>query len=63
MSMPLADAAAVEFGFPSVYTHALFDRPFLGFPGFMAFVDTLANALRQNDLARARAATLDAADS
>jgi nitrogenase molybdenum-iron protein alpha/beta subunit len=63
MSMPLPDAAVVEFGFPSVYAHALFERPFLGFPGFMAFVDTLANALRQNDLARARTAALDSADS
>lgn len=62
MSIPLLDAAVVEFGFPSVYAHALYDRPFLGFPGLMAFVDTLANALRQNDLARARAAALEAAE-
>jgi nitrogenase molybdenum-iron protein alpha/beta subunit len=62
MSMPLLDTAVVEFGFPSVYAHALYDRPFLGFPGFLAFVDTLANALRQNDLGRARAAALEAAE-
>jgi nitrogenase molybdenum-iron protein alpha/beta subunit len=62
MSMPLLDTAVVEFGFPSVYGHALYDRPFLGFPGFLALVDTLANALRQNDLARARAAALEAAE-
>jgi len=61
-SVPLPDAAVVEFGFPSVYAHALYDRPFLGYPGLLAFVDTLANALRQNDLARARAAALEAAD-
>lgn len=58
MSMPLLDAAVVEFGFPSVYAHALYDRPFLGFAGLLAFVDTLANALRQNDLLRAREAAL-----
>lgn len=63
MSVPLPDAAVVEFGFPSVYAHALYDRPFLGFPGFLAFVDTLANALRQNDLSRARAAALESPDS
>lgn len=38
--------ATVEFGFPSFYTHCLGDRPFLGFRGFLPFVDTLANALR-----------------
>jgi nitrogenase molybdenum-iron protein alpha/beta subunit len=62
MSVPLPEAAVVEFGFPSVYAHALYDRPFLGFPGFMAFVDTLANALRQGELARARAAILESAE-
>ncbi len=38
--------ATVEFGFPSFYTHCLGDRPFLGFRGFLPFVDTLANAIR-----------------
>lgn len=42
--------ALVEFGFPSMYTHHLYDRPFLGFGGFMAFVDTLNNALRREEL-------------
>ena len=51
----------VEFGFPSVYSHALYDRPFLGFQGFMAFVDTLANALRQGELQRAQRAMLEGA--
>jgi nitrogenase molybdenum-iron protein alpha/beta subunit len=55
---PLEETAIVEFGFPSIFTHALYDRPFLGYPGFLAFVDTLANALRQKELARARAALL-----
>jgi len=49
----LAEAAAlVEFGFPSMYTHALFDRPFLGFRGFLAFVDTLANTSRLFEFAQ-----------
>ncbi len=49
----LAESAAlVEFGFPSMYAHALYDRPFLGFKGFLAFVDTLANTSRQFELAQ-----------
>lgn len=36
----------VEFGFPSFYTHCLGERPFLGFKGFLNFVDMLANAIR-----------------
>ncbi len=61
MSLPVPDVAVVEFGFPSVYSHALYDRPFLGFQGFMAFVDTLANALRQGELQRAQRAMLEGA--
>lgn len=38
-------AAALEFGFPSFFDHALADRPFLGFRGWIAFVDRMANAL------------------
>jgi nitrogenase molybdenum-iron protein alpha/beta subunit len=56
---PLPDAAIVEFGFPSIFSHALFERPFIGYPGFLAFVDTLANALRQKELARARSLLLE----
>ncbi len=51
-SVPLPNAAMVEFGFPAVFQHALFDRPFLGHAGFLAFVDTLANALRLAELRR-----------
>ncbi len=35
----------VEFGFPSYRHHALFDRPFLGFPGFLSFVERMADEL------------------
>lgn len=38
--------AVVEFGFPSYNVHALFERPYLGFRGFLAFVDRVANAMR-----------------
>ena len=38
--------AVVEFGFPSFGRHALYDRPFLGFGGFLAFAETLADHTR-----------------
>jgi nitrogenase molybdenum-iron protein alpha/beta subunit len=40
------DFAVVELGFPSYHIHALYDRPYLGFRGALALVDTLANQLR-----------------
>jgi nitrogenase molybdenum-iron protein alpha/beta subunit len=40
------DFAVVEFGFPAYDVHALYDRPFLGFRGALALVDTIANRLR-----------------
>jgi nitrogenase molybdenum-iron protein alpha/beta subunit len=36
---------SLEFGFPSFFDHALSDRPFLGFKGWISFVDRMANAL------------------
>jgi nitrogenase molybdenum-iron protein alpha/beta subunit len=33
-------------GFPSFHTHWLSEYPFLGFRGFLAFVERLANAMR-----------------
>jgi nitrogenase molybdenum-iron protein alpha/beta subunit len=41
------DTPAVEFGFPSYFTHRFYDRPFIGMNGFLAFSDTLMNALRR----------------
>ena len=35
----------VELGFPSYYSHALFDSPYLGFAGSLRLVDRLSNAL------------------
>jgi len=45
----------LEFGFLSYYRHALYDRPFLGFRGFMAFVDDMARELVRVDLVRVQA--------
>lgn len=42
--------ATVEFGFPTLYTHCLYERPFLGFRGFLAFADQLANAISQRGI-------------
>lgn len=52
--------ASVEFGFPSLYTHQLYPRPFLGFGGFLAFADTLVNALRKNEVDLTRRKWMDA---
>jgi len=59
MNMPLPNTTMVEFGFPCVFQHALFDRPFVGFRGFLAFVDTLANALRMDELRHSQRTTLN----
>lgn len=40
----------MEFGFPSFFTHCLYDRPFLGINGFVAFVDLLLNHLRRDEI-------------
>jgi nitrogenase molybdenum-iron protein alpha/beta subunit len=45
--------ATVELGFPSIYNHCLFERPFLGFQGFLAFVDSIVNATRRQELVAA----------
>jgi nitrogenase molybdenum-iron protein alpha/beta subunit len=41
----LPELPILEFGFPSFFDHALADRPFLGFRGWISFVDRMANAL------------------
>jgi nitrogenase molybdenum-iron protein alpha/beta subunit len=53
-SLMAGTTPVMEFGFPSYFTHALYPRPFLGFDGALAFVDTMANALRRIDLLRLR---------
>lgn len=40
---------AFEFGFPSFLTHRLYSRPFLGFSGALAFIESMANTIRRND--------------
>jgi len=42
--------AAVELGFPSMYSHCLYDRPFLGFHGFLALIDSMVNAIRRQEI-------------
>ena len=37
----------VELGFPSYYTHAFFDNPFLGYRGALRLVERMANAVSQ----------------
>ncbi len=42
--------ATLELGFPSMFRHALYRRPFLGFGGALALADSLANAMRGHEL-------------
>ena len=42
--------ATLELGFPSMYRHALYQRPFLGFGGALALADSLANSMRDHEL-------------
>ena len=43
------ETAVVELGYPSLCTHVLHDKPYLGFGGFAAFATDLANALRAKE--------------
>lgn len=43
----------VELGFPSYYTHALFDRPFLGYRGTLKLVESMANTMSRVAVERA----------
>ena len=49
-----AEGAIFEFGFPSSFRHALYDRPFLSFAGALAFVDSMANTMRMHEVELAR---------
>jgi nitrogenase molybdenum-iron protein alpha/beta subunit len=53
MTPGLGEAAIVELGFPSFFTHALEDRPFLGVRGFVAVVERMVNELRRAEVAAA----------
>lgn len=46
--------AVLEFGFPSSFRHSLYERPFLGFNGALAFLDLVANSLRMQEAEVAR---------
>lgn len=49
-----SQSATVEFGYPSYVDHALFDRPFLGYRGYLAFVQRMATALAVHQSRRRR---------
>jgi len=49
-ALPATQVATVELGFPSMYTHHLYDRPFLCFRGFLALMDSMVNAIRSHEL-------------
>lgn len=40
-----ADVPFLEHGFPSYFTHRVFDAPYLGYRGYLAFVGQIANRL------------------
>ncbi|MBI4678968.1 MAG: hypothetical protein HY748_15425 [Elusimicrobia bacterium] len=46
---PRLAGRVMEFGFPSYRHHALYERPFLGFNGFLGFVERMADALSESD--------------
>ncbi|MBI5622571.1 MAG: hypothetical protein HY924_02200 [Elusimicrobia bacterium] len=51
---PRLENRTLEFGFPSYRHHALFEQPFLGFNGMLAFVERMADVLSQPDRADLR---------
>jgi nitrogenase molybdenum-iron protein alpha/beta subunit len=42
----------LELGFPSFYSHALYDRPWMGFNGVLQLVSRIANAFSQAEVRR-----------
>ena len=52
-SLP-SSVAGVELGFPSTTDHAYFDRPFLGFRGYLCFVQRMATAMGAAGLRKQR---------
>ncbi|RME25263.1 MAG: hypothetical protein D6806_08155 [Deltaproteobacteria bacterium] len=54
MSIAYPGMAAFEFGFPSVFRHCLYPRPFLGYQGALALLDGFANAVRAEEVNRLR---------
>lgn len=43
------EGAYIEFGYPSFFTHFLYDRPFLGFNGALSFIEKMANSMRLSE--------------
>ncbi|MBI5534493.1 MAG: hypothetical protein HY898_17340 [Deltaproteobacteria bacterium] len=48
------EGAILEFGFPSFFRHALYDRPFLGFAGALALLDSMAFSIRWQEVETTR---------
>ena len=46
----IIDAPWVGLGFPSSFSHRLYRRPFFGFQGFLALVDSLADQIRRREI-------------
>ena len=49
---PQPRCPSMEFGFPSYRHHALFEQPFLGFNGLLAFVGRMADTLSERPASR-----------
>jgi nitrogenase molybdenum-iron protein alpha/beta subunit len=45
LSITKPTVPALEFGFPSIWTHSLAEEPFLGFNGFLFFAGRMAKAM------------------
>lgn len=50
----VTDVPTWEFGFPSLFRHALYDRPFFGFSGALAIADSIANAIQAGNVRKAQ---------
>ncbi len=46
--------ALLELGFPTIYTRAVFEKPFLGFRGTLALIGDMVNAVRMHEVYRYR---------
>lgn len=52
----MEEVPTLEFGFPSLFRHALYERPFLGFSGALALADSIANKIQEGMVRKAHLA-------